>query len=289
MSQTPLISIITPVHNGEKFIENCIKNVIDQNCTETEHVIVDGGSNDGTTKIIHYYAQNYDHIRWISEPDQGQSDALNKGIALARGDIVGILNVDDYYQPNVLNHIGEIFNTLPVPSFLVGNCNLWDNDERLFHVNKPKSLKFSQLLMGPNIYPFPCNPSAYFYHAAIHNEIGSFDIHDHFTMDLDFILRVAKEINTKYVDETWGNFRVIQGTKTQGSIQRGDNLEIMEKVFEKHRKALPRFQQIITRLFYKLFENQLIAAPLYFYRNPDELSWRLKARIQHVFKPKDNV
>ena len=89
MNPAHLISVITPSYNGERFIENCIKNVIEQKCPEVEHVIVDGGSTDGTVDIIRHHAENYSHIRWISEPDQGQSDAMNKGIAMARGDILG--------------------------------------------------------------------------------------------------------------------------------------------------------------------------------------------------------
>jgi glycosyltransferase involved in cell wall biosynthesis len=96
-----MISIITPVYNGEEFIESCIKVVIDQACPEVEHIIVDGGSTDQTVDIIKQYAKQYPHIRWISEKDRGQSDAINKGIAMAKGEILSILNVDDYYEPNV--------------------------------------------------------------------------------------------------------------------------------------------------------------------------------------------
>ena len=97
-----MISIITPVYNGKRFIEFCIKNVIDQKCPNMEHIIVDGGSTDGTVEIIQRYAERYKHIRWVSEKDKGQSDAMNKGIRLAEGNIIGILNADDYYEPNVL-------------------------------------------------------------------------------------------------------------------------------------------------------------------------------------------
>src|SRR5215510_8009297 len=98
----PQLSIITPVFNGIGFIEFCIINVIEQECREAEHIIIDGGSTDGTLEIIRKYAEQHEHIRWVSEPDRGQSDAMNKGIAVATGKLVGCLNVDDYYEEGVL-------------------------------------------------------------------------------------------------------------------------------------------------------------------------------------------
>ncbi|MGK7941459.1 MAG: glycosyltransferase, partial [Crocosphaera sp.] len=83
-----MITVITPVYNGETFIESCIKIVIEQNCSHLEHIIVDGGSKDGTVDIIRKYAEQYAHIRWLSESDKGQSDAMNKGIKMAKGEIL---------------------------------------------------------------------------------------------------------------------------------------------------------------------------------------------------------
>ena len=103
------LSIITPVFNGIRFIESCIINVIEQNCRGLEHIIIDGGSSDGTVDVIRAYAKRYGHIKWISEKDKGQSDAMNKGIRMAQGDILGFLNVDDFYEPNVLCRIIEYF------------------------------------------------------------------------------------------------------------------------------------------------------------------------------------
>ncbi|MEC4816347.1 MAG: glycosyltransferase family 2 protein, partial [Scytonema sp. PMC 1069.18] len=174
-----MISVVTPVYNGEKFIESCIKVVIAQNCPDVEHIIVDGGSKDGTVEIIKQYAQKYSHIRWISEKDKGQSDAMNKGIAMAQGEILAILNVDDYYEPNVLNRVSEIFKTLPEPSLLVGNCNVWNDEGRIIHLNKPSKLEFSELLLIPYKNYFPMNPSAYFYHISLHQKIGFYKIEEH--------------------------------------------------------------------------------------------------------------
>ena len=183
----PKLSIITPVLNGEKFMEECIKNVIHQKCPFIEHVIVDGGSIDGTVDVIKQYAEQYKHIRWNSEKDKGQSDAQNKGIMMSKGEIISFLNVDDYYEPGVFMRILEIFKTLPEPSLLVGNCNVWDHDGSLREICKPKKLKITDLLMGYAINPHPVNPTSYFYHRSLHDIVGLYDNDIWCNADQDFV------------------------------------------------------------------------------------------------------
>ncbi|NJO77610.1 MAG: glycosyltransferase [Cyanobacteria bacterium RM1_2_2] len=214
LEKKPTLSIITPVYNGERFIEKCIKVVIDQNCSQLEHIIVDGGSTDKTVEIIKQYAENYSHIRWISEKDQGQSDAMNKGIAMAKGHILGFLNVDDYYEQNVLDRVLKLFESLPEPTLLVGNCNIRNNEDRIRFVNKPRKLKLSDLLLGHTVNPFPMNPAAYFYHASLHKLAGLYSIEEHYTLDVDFLFRAVQVAHTQYVNEVWGNHLQLEGTKT---------------------------------------------------------------------------
>lgn len=246
-----MISIITPVYNGRQFIESCIKVVIDQDYPEVEHIIVDGGSVDGTVDLVQHYAESYAHIRWVSEKDNGQSDAMNKGIAMARGEILGFLNVDDFYEPGVLKRVAELFETLPEPGLLVGNCNVWDNHGELRFVNKPKRLKFTKLLLGPAVNPFPYNSSAYFYHASLHRRIGLYAVNEHYAMDLDFLLRAVQFATVKYLDETWGNFRLMEGTKTY-TDQAGINQRV-ERILRRYWCDLPwllRWQLAVERRFY---------------------------------------
>src|SRR4030095_949036 len=114
-STKPQLSVITPVFNGIRFMEFCIRNVIDQKCDDAEHIIIDGGSTGGTVELIKNYADRYRHIRWVSEPDRGQSEAMNKGIATAAGPILGFLNVDDFYEPGVLCEVVSMDTRLPDP------------------------------------------------------------------------------------------------------------------------------------------------------------------------------
>ncbi len=239
-----MISVITPVYNGESYIESCIKVVIEQNCSDVEHLIIDGGSQDKTVEIIEQYAEKYPHIRWISEADQGQSDAMNKGINLAKGEIIALLNVDDFYQPNVLNRVLEIFKTLPENSFLVGNCQVWGVNNKIRFVNEPKKLKLRDLLLGWSVNPHPINPSAYFYHKSLHDIIGLYDINDHYTMDIDFLFRVVQKANIKYVDEIFGNYRYIPGTKTFKDRRKGQGKSRFEPLFQTYYQQLSSLEKV---------------------------------------------
>lgn len=210
------ITVITPVFNGKRYIEKCLRNVADQDCPFVEHLIMDGASTDGTAELVAEWAHRYPHIRLVSEKDKGQSNAMNKGIHLAKGSIISFLNVDDYYEPNTLNRALEVFKDLPEPSFVCGNLNVWHADGTLRHFNKPSRLSLVELVSHK--FEWPYNPSAYFYHKSIHDLVGMYNEEEHFVMDYDFILRVARQIPIRYVDETWGNFCVVEESKTLNNL-----------------------------------------------------------------------
>ncbi|MBD3248791.1 glycosyltransferase [Candidatus Woesearchaeota archaeon] len=245
------LSIITPVLNGERFIESCIKNVIEQDCKEAEHIIVDGNSTDKTVDIIKRYAREYKHIRYISEPDKGQSDSMNKGIKIAKGNIISFLNVDDFYEQNALNIILEKFKNLPKPTLLVGNLNIWKDDGSLLRKDKYNKLDITDLLLGTGIVYFPANPTCYFYHKSLHDKIGPYDIDQHYTMDVDFLFKAVQNANTKYVNITFGNYRHIKNTKTVDDIKSGQSKIRLNKLLNKYRKKLPFYKKMILR--WKLF------------------------------------
>jgi glycosyltransferase involved in cell wall biosynthesis len=229
MEATPTLSIITPVYNGEKFISGCIQSVAAQNCTAVEHVIVDGGSSDRTVYILREKARAHPYLRWISEPDRGQSHALNKGIGMARAEYIGILNADDFYEPGALSCVAAIIKKLPGPRFIVGACNVLTTDDKLVDVNRPSVLKFENLIADAKC-PFPYNPVSYFYPKAVHDVVGPYNIEEHFGMDFEFILAVVQAIKPLYIDAVLGNFRLIPGTKTFNSIRDGSMWTIKRKI-----------------------------------------------------------
>ena len=234
-----IMSIITPVYNGIRYIESCIMNVIEQACRDVEHIIVDGGSTDGTVEIIKGYAERYGHIRWVSEKDKGQSDAMNKGVQTAVGDILGFLNVDDYYEPGALNEALDLIKGLPEPSLLVGNCNVWDNDGKLWFISRPAKIGLKKLLLGKYMEAFPMNPSAYFYHKSLHDRIGLYKTDEHFGMDVHFIFQAVQAAKVTYVDKTWGNYRYLEGTKTYEDDKSNGNGPRVKQITKYYRKQQP--------------------------------------------------
>ena len=115
----PLLTIITVVKNGANTIEKCIKSVIDQKDVNIEHIIIDGGSSDSTVSILKKYSKNIEY--WISEKDEGIYDGMNKGLQLALGDYIGILNSDDFYKKDSLKIIIKYFKTQRY-RFYIWNC-----------------------------------------------------------------------------------------------------------------------------------------------------------------------
>jgi glycosyltransferase involved in cell wall biosynthesis len=248
------LSVITPVFNGIRFIDFCIRNVIEQNCPDAEHIIMDGGSTDGTVEIIKRYAEEYPHIRWVSGKDKGQSDAMNKGIGMASGNILGFLNVDDYYEPGALCEALELFKNLPEPALLVGNCAIWDDDGNLLDVSKPSAISFLSLLEEKFHKAFPMNPSAYFYHKSLHDRIGMYDVAEHFGMDVHFIFKAVQAATVKYVDKTWGNYRYLSDTKTFKDVESGQNAVRVTAITDFYRNQAPLNYRIYSRLYITLRE-----------------------------------
>lgn len=121
--QTPVVSVVTPSLNHAAYLRDCIESVLAQGDVPAEHIVVDGGSTDGTLHILREYGDKYPaRFRWISEPDAGQSDAINKGLRLARGNVIGWQNADDYYCPDVFQRLVSHLAGHPEVSVAYGDC-----------------------------------------------------------------------------------------------------------------------------------------------------------------------
>ena len=126
------ISIITPSLNMGRFLEQSIQGVLYQNYSNWEHIVIDGGSQDETLAIL----KKYPHLKWISEPDRGLSDALNKGIRMATGDIIGWCCADDYYLPGAFKVCIDSFQNDPTLMFLYGDYRRIDADGIPFRIRR---------------------------------------------------------------------------------------------------------------------------------------------------------
>jgi hypothetical protein len=150
---------------------------------------------------------------------------------MAMAAYIGILNADDFYEPGALPRIVEILKNLPGPRFIVGACNILTTGDKLDWVNRPRVLRFENLMMlDDKLWPFPVNPSAYFYPKAVHDIVGLYNLEEHYAMDLEFILAVVQAIEPLYVDAVLGNMRRVEGTKTFNSIRDGSAQHMQRRI-----------------------------------------------------------
>lgn len=202
-----LVSIVTPSLNQARYLREAIESVRAQTYPDVEHIVVDGGSTDGTLEIL----EGYDGLRWISEADRGQSHALNKGFALARGSILGWLNSDDAYEPHaVAEGVAALQST---GAALVYADVTRVNDD---HVNprrirsRPTFDLWTELNLGCGIY----SPAVFFTREAF-DAVGGIDEGLHLTMDYDLWLRIGKRFPVRHVDAVWAVQRLHGAAKTE--------------------------------------------------------------------------
>ncbi len=194
-------------------MQACLDNVLQQGVPGLEHIVVDGGSTDGTGDIVRAFARQHGHVALLVNPGQRQSDAQNSGTEAARGDFISILNADDFYEPGALQRALACASSLRSPGLIVGNCALRDEGLRIVKMFRPiMRLSLRALLCG---YMHPINPSSYLYHRALHHAIGGYRAHLDYTMDVDFIYRALEAAaDVRRVDEHWGNMVEHEGSKT---------------------------------------------------------------------------
>ena len=199
------ISIITPSFNSAGHIQRAVNSVLEQNDTDFEHIIIDGGSTDGTLEILN----KFEHLKIVSETDQGQSDAMNKGFELSSGDIVVYLNSDDYFVPGVFKVVrrGFIYYKADI---IVGNLVIQQGVDLKLTNTEWRYNKITH----PNYYGFPYNPVCYFYKRHIQQTVGSFPVKEEYVMDYWFIIRAFRIGSVKKIDHTFGFFDIHENCKT---------------------------------------------------------------------------
>ena len=148
-SITPLVSIITVVYNGEKYLEQTIQSVINQTYKNIEYIIIDGGSTDGTLDIVKKYEKHISY--WVSEPDEGLYYAMNKGIGLANGELVGMINSDDWYELNAIELMVDAYKHNPKKTiFHADRYDIDENGNRKIRKFNSSSFKFKYYGMTYN-------------------------------------------------------------------------------------------------------------------------------------------
>lgn len=203
----PKISIITPSYNQASFIEQTIKSIQEQSYPNIEHIIIDGGSTDGTLDVLKKSDAN---IIWISEKDEGQTDAINKGLRLSTGEIVAYINSDDFYEKDAFKKVSEVFSQNSQIMWLCGKCRIVrETGEEFF---RPitwfknfwlKRYGYNKLLT----INFISQP-AVFWRKKVTEEVGFLDPSLSFAADYEYWLRIGKKYEPAMINEYLASFRI---------------------------------------------------------------------------------
>lgn len=199
-------TIITPSLNQGAFIERTLASIHAQRRdVDVEHLVVDGGSTDGTQDILRRYEGQ---LSWTSGPDQGQSDAINRGLRRASGDILAWLNSDDVYEPGALAAVAAAYRAQPF-QWAFGNCRIIDETDReirhavtAYKMRQSRRYSFRRLLRRD----FIPQPAAFFTSEAF-AQTGDIDCGLHYSMDYDYWLRLGRRWTPCYLDRTLAGFR----------------------------------------------------------------------------------
>jgi glycosyltransferase involved in cell wall biosynthesis len=266
-----LFSLIIPSWNSELYISECIGSLVSQRDWIHEILVVDGMSTDTTADIVDSYHSSLPMLKLIQEYDRGQCDAMNKGLAMASGTIIGFLNSDDFLFPGCLQEVANCFSSSRPIDMVIGGYTIFSNGSHRY--NAPSNSLIS--LYDFSTFRWPINPVAYFCTKSLHNRIGYFPENVPITMDYWFLLRAfhyAKCIQT--VDRIFGCFRIHESNKSQVSqdvrrsmlncredfvrsttSKKAYTVNLMVRLLESSREFLQRLRHIRRRLLMYMHYN----------------------------------
>ena len=262
MPQQPLVSILTPSYNQGRFLEQTIQSVLSQDYPHLEYLIVDGSSTDGSLEIIQRYAPRLSW--WVSEPDQGQTDALNKGFTHANGEIFAWLNSDDTYLPGAVSAAVSCLQAHPEAALVYADANLVDEEGRIIGRFPSRQTNLKMMLRGSVHIP----QQTAFFLARAWKQVAPLDPSFHFAMDYDLWVRLAKTAPLIYTPGLWANFRLHGAGK---SVTMDDRCyPEMIRVYRRERGngiSLLSIRWFLRRTFYAW------------------LPLRLRVRLRQIFNP----
>lgn len=240
-SRNPLVSVITPSFNQGQFIEETILSIRNQSYKNIEHIVIDAGSTDQTLEILKKYSSS---ISWISEPDKGQTDAINKGIKRSHGEIIAYLNSDDLYLPETIKTVVDFFVERPEIDMVYGDIIHIDKQSQYTATIKTGTILLEKYLTGILYLPQP----TVFFRKEIIEKIGFFDERLHLAMDLDYWTRVFLNFQTAYLPVTLAKARIYPEAKScvDSKNYLEEKLYILDKTFSDEKRNILLFGSVDT-------------------------------------------
>jgi glycosyltransferase involved in cell wall biosynthesis len=255
----PKISLVTPSLNQGRFIEETIQSVLSQDYPNLEYLVMDGGSSDNTLSVLEGYSTR---LKWVSEKDNGQTDAINKGMRMVSGDILAYLNADDLLLPGTLLRVAQLFMEHPKTMWLTGQCRIIDESNREIrklittYKNIWLRLRHPSMLLITDYISQP----ATFWRASVVNDVGDMDNNLHYTMDYDYWLRLYSKYPPLFVSEYLAAFKIHPQSKTTSTghkdvfveeelsvIQRYTNSQVLLRLHILHRSLMTSVYSILNR------------------------------------------
>ena len=231
LSVWPKVTIVTPSYNQAEFIEETIRSVLLQNYPEIEYIVIDGGSTDGSVDIIRKYEPWLAY--WASEPDRGQSHAINKGWRRSNGDVVAWLNSDDIYDASAIHKVVEFFQSNDDVDMVYGDCLVIDEKGRL--EGSSPSMEFSLEALVCNKW-FISQPAT-FIRRSVFDAVGMINENLNLVMDWEFWLRIAlKEFKISYFLEGPASYCTYKNAKTSSlSVKSGEEkIQVLNNIYNNH-------------------------------------------------------
>jgi len=238
-STFPLVSIVTPSFNQARYLEATVRSVISQDYARLEYIIVDGGSTDGSVGIIQKHESQL--AWWVSEKDQGQTDAINKGFAGARGEILAWLNSDDTYEPGAISSAVNFLLAHPEVGLVYGDANYINMDGSMIGRFPAAQTDLMRLRRGYVHIP----QQTAFFRASLWRAVGPLDPSFYFAMDYDLWVRLATRSQVKYIPQKWANFRLHTSGKTISADDR-----CWPEMLRVHYRDGGRFLSVIVAKYY---------------------------------------
>jgi glycosyltransferase involved in cell wall biosynthesis len=241
--ELPRVTLITPSYNSGEYLAAAIESVLGQDYPNIDYLVMDGGSTDGTVDLLKTYGPR---VRWVSEKDAGQSDAIARGFEQTAGTILGWLNADDELKPGAIRAIVDTFLANPEAALIYGNADFIAGDgQNIGNCTVVEPYSFHRLVFYGD---YIIQPAAFFSRQA-YEDVGGLDKSLNWAMDWDLWIRLARRYDVVYLEELLASYRWLGSNKTAAGGF--DRLQEIETVARRYGcKGLPAYFRLEqARLF----------------------------------------